>query len=132
MNIETSIEINASASKLWGMFTNPSFTKQMGGEYVSDWKVGSTLKWKGPNGQIFTNGVILKIVPEKILQHSLFTTPDSSEVMATLTYEFSEVNNRTTIHIREDFAKPITDKEYEDSLEGWNGALTAAKEIAEK
>lgn len=130
--METSIEINAPAAKLWGMFTDPAFTGQMGGEYVSDWSVGSTLKWKGSNGQILTSGIIQEIEPQKILRHTLFSAPDSSEVMATLTYKFSEKDGKTTVHVREEFTRSITDEERADAIAGWNAALASAKEIAEK
>jgi hypothetical protein len=40
--VEKSIEINAPASKVWRIFTDPVLTRQMGGEYVSDWKAGSS------------------------------------------------------------------------------------------
>lgn len=129
--LETSIQIHAPASKIWGMFNDPAFTNQMGGEYVSDWKVGSLLQWKGTAGQILTSGTIIKIEPEKLLQHTLFTSPESSSIMATLTYKLEEKGDKTTVHIREDFTNPISGQEYTDALDGWNGALSAAKEIAE-
>jgi len=130
--LETSVEIDAPASTVWGMFTDPAFTGQMGGQYVSKWKVGSTLQWQNLNGQILTSGMILEIEPEKILKHTLFTSPDSSSVMATLAYTLSANGERTTIDIREDFVNPVTEQEYSDSIEGWNAALRGAKEIAEK
>lgn len=130
--LETSIQIHAPASKIWGMFTDPAFTNQMGGQYVSDWEVGSLLQWRGLSGQILTSGTILEIEPEKVLQHNLFITPESSSVMAVLTYNLVEAGDKTTVHIHENFTSPISDQEYTDALEGWNGALTAAKEIAEK
>jgi uncharacterized protein YndB with AHSA1/START domain len=131
-HIEASIEIDAPASTVWGMFTNPAFTGQMGGEYVSDWKVGSALQWRSSSGQILTNGMILEIEQEKLLKHTLFASPESSSVMATLTYELNEKDGCTCVQIREDFTNPITEQELLDSKEGWNAALSGAKEIAEK
>ena len=130
--IETSVEIEAPASTVWGMFTDPAFTKQMGGEYVSNWKVGSPLKWLNSAGQILTNGTILKIEPNKILQHSLFSNPESLSVMAILTYKLVGSGDRTTVRIREDFTNSITEEERVDFIQGWNVALRAAKEVGEK
>jgi hypothetical protein len=48
--IKQNITIHAPASKVWAMFNDPVLTRQMGGEYVSDWKEGSSLGWKGLNG----------------------------------------------------------------------------------
>jgi len=50
--IEDSIEISAPVSKVWRVFTDPVLTGQMGGEYVSDWKVGSPFGWKGLDGKM--------------------------------------------------------------------------------
>ena len=53
--IEKSVEINAPVSKVWRVFTDPVLTRQMGGEYVSEWEVGSSFSWKSLDGQILTN-----------------------------------------------------------------------------
>src|SRR5215211_651359 len=115
--IEKSIEINAPAAKVWRVFTDPALTRQMGGEYVSDWKVGSALRWKGADGNVLTNGAIMKIEPEKLLQHTLSNSVGSTG--SVITYEFDEQNGVTTIHAREDFTNPIPDKAYQDAAEGW-------------
>jgi len=128
--VEKSIEIDAPISKVWRVFTDPVLTRQMGGEYVSDWKVGSSFGWKGLDGKMITNGTILKIEPEKLLQHNLFNSVGS--INSVITYEFDEKNHMTILHAREDFVKPISDKDYVDAAEGWDTALLAVKETAEK
>lgn len=132
--VESSIEINAPVSRVWRVFTDPVLTRQMGGEYVSEWKVGSSFSWKALNGQILTNGSILKIEPEKLLQHNLFDSDALSRdsIISVITYEFHEQNGRTTILTREDFSRPINDEESAAALEGWDAALNSVKEIAEK
>jgi uncharacterized protein YndB with AHSA1/START domain len=127
--IEKSIEIRAPASKVWRVFTDPALTRQMGGEYVSDWKVGSSFGWKALDGKMVINGTIMKIEPQKLLQHNLFNSVGSTN--SVIAYEFDEKNRVTTLHAREDFVKPISDKEYADATEGWDAALLAVKEIAE-
>jgi hypothetical protein len=102
----------------------------MGGEYVSDWKVGSSFGWKGPDGKLLTTGTIMKIEPEKLLQHTLLNSVGSTG--SVITYEFDEKHGVTTIHAREDFTDPVPDTEYEDSAEGWQSALRAFKETAER
>lgn len=132
--VESSIEINVPVSRVWRVFTDPVLTRQMGGEYVSEWKVGSSFSWKALNGQILTNGSILKIEPEKLLQHNLFDSDALSRdsIISVITYEFHEQNGRTTILTREDFSRPINDEESAAALEGWDAALNSVKEIAEK
>jgi uncharacterized protein YndB with AHSA1/START domain len=132
--VEKSIEIDAPVSKVWRVFTDPVLTRQMGGEYVSDWKVGSSLRWKGPDGRMLTNGTILNIEPEKLLQHNLFSSDASSagEITSVITYELREQGQRTTLLAREEFLRPLDDAEYLDADEGWDAALLALKALAEK
>lgn len=113
------------------MFSDPAFARQMGGEYVSDWKAGSLIGWKGVDGTMLTNGKILRIEPEKLLQHSLFT-PGTTYVMATVLYELSEKNGVTTLNIREDLMNPVSDEEHHAAMTGWQGALGTVKELLEK
>jgi uncharacterized protein YndB with AHSA1/START domain len=102
----------------------------MGGEYVSDWKVGGPFGFKGLDGKMLTNGTILKIEPEKLLQHRLFNS--ISSVDSVITYELQEHNGSTTLHGHEEFTSSVTDQEYADAAEGWQAALLAVKELAER
>jgi uncharacterized protein YndB with AHSA1/START domain len=128
--VEKSIEINAPASKVWRVFTDPALTRQMGGEYVSNWKVGSSFGWKGLDGKMVTNGTITKIEPERLLQHHLSNSVGS--INSVITYEFREKDHVTILQAREDFTKAINDEDHADAAEGWDAALLAVKETAEK
>jgi uncharacterized protein YndB with AHSA1/START domain len=132
--VEKSIQINTPVSKVWRVFTDPVLTRQMGGEYVSDWQVGSSLLWKGSDGQLQTNGSILKIEAEKLLRHNLFdlAVPETQSVLSVITYEFREQDGRTMLRAREDFSQPLDDVGYAAVLEGWDAALHSVKEIAEQ
>ena len=129
-SIEKSVEINAPVSQVWRVFTDPTLTRQMGGEYVSKWEVGSAFGWKGLDGKMLTNGTIMKIEPEKMLQHTLLNSLGSTG--SVISYEFNEKNNVTTIYAREDFTSSITDEEHRDAEEGWETALRAVKDTAER
>src|SRR5688572_13701194 len=85
--IEKTIEINAAPAKVWRVFTDPAVTKQMGGEYVTDWKAGSTFGWKGRDGKMHTSGIILDLEPEKLLKHNLSDMNDPGTLLSTITYE---------------------------------------------
>ena len=130
--IETSVKINASPGKVWRVFSDPSLTAQMGGEYVTDWTVGSAFGWKGKDGKIYTNGTILEIETEKLLKHNLFSSENQLSVISVITYTFEYENGHTTLFAREELFKNLSVKEYRDAVEGWNSALLAVKEIGEK
>ena len=130
--LEKSIEINAPAAKVWRVFIDPVLTRQMGGEYVADWKVGGSFGWKGLDGKMYTEGTILQIEPEKCLQHNLFSSGPGREVASVITYVLQEKDGYTTLHSREEFTNPLNEKEYTDAWEGWDAALLVVKELAEK
>lgn len=133
--ITKSIEIKAPVAKVWKVFTDPLLTRQMGGEYVSDWKVGSSFGWKALDGKMYTNGKIIEIIPEKLLKHNNYSLKDTKQTDSTisvLTYEFREKNKSTVIYAREDFTTPIDDFAYSRVSDGWNEALADVKEVAER
>ncbi|MEO8172036.1 MAG: SRPBCC domain-containing protein [Sediminibacterium sp.] len=131
LTVRKEIVINAPASKVWGMFIDPVFTRQMGGRYISNWQVGSSFRWQALNGSILTNGMILDIEPEKFLQHSLYYPEEEDEVMARITYTLDEEDGKTVLAITEEFTDPITEKDHEDSMDGWSAALTMIKQLME-
>ena len=129
--IEKSIEIKTTPKLLWQVFTDPSITRRMGGEYLTDWKVGSSISWKATDGNVYTNGIILELEPEKIFKHSLFNLDDKENILSVITYKFQDNNESTTLFGREDFSIQMTDNQYEDASEGWSFALNILKETAE-
>lgn len=130
--IEKAIEINASVKKVWSVFTDPIVTRQMGGEYVSGWKVGSSIGWKGQDGMFNTNGTILKIEIEKLLKHELLDLKDKNKLLSVITYEFKEIGERTILITKEEINYEMTTDQIKDASDGWDLALNAVKETAEK
>lgn len=125
MILEKSILINATPAKVWRVFTDPAITRKMGGEYITDWKAGSSFGWKGTDGKMYTQGLILQIIPYQLLQHRLFK-PDGHSVLSTITYELQDQQGATLLLAKED---PV--ESYEDASAGWDGALQAVKDLAE-
>ena len=129
--IEKTIEINTIPKVLWRAFTDPLITRQMGGEYITDWKVGNSLSWKGMDGNIYTNGIILELEPEKIFKHNLFNLDEKAKILSVITYKLQENNKSTTLYAREDYGIEMTDQEYDEASAGWDFALNILRETAE-
>jgi len=131
--IEKQIEIAAPAAIVWRVFTDPTLTRKMGGEYVSEWEVGSPIAWKDEGGKTRTNGKILKIEPARMLKHNLLRDVDGVPTMTSvITYEFrGRQDGKTTLLARESFAEPQKDKEFSDANAGWDAALAKLKAVAE-
>lgn len=130
--IKKTIDINASTKKVWRVFTDPKVTRQMGGEYVSEWKVGSPFGWKGQNSSLYTNGIILELEPEKLLKHTLFDLKDNNSVLSVITYEFAKNGEGTILSATEEINYEITDYLFKEANEGWDAALQLVKYVAEK
>ena len=129
--IEKTIEINATPKILWRAFTDPLITRQMGGEYITDWKVGNSLSWKGMDGNIYTNGIILQIEPAKILQHNLFNPDEAEKILSVITYRLDDNKGSTTLFAKEELTVEMTDEEFEQASESWGFALKLVKDKAE-
>ncbi|MFX1703606.1 SRPBCC domain-containing protein [Chitinophaga sp. CC14] len=130
--IKKTIDINASTKKVWSVFTDPTITKQMGGEYVSDWKVGSSFGWKGKDSSIYTNGKIIELEPGKLLKHSLLDLKDKDRLLSVITYEFIKNGDSTILSATEEINYEITDYLFKEANEGWDAALQLVKYVAEK
>jgi uncharacterized protein YndB with AHSA1/START domain len=130
--IEKTISINASTKKVWSVFTDPNVTRKMGGEYVSEWKVGSSLGWKGKNSSLYTNGIILELEPEKLLKHNLLDLNDKNRMLSVITYELVKNGAGTIVSAREEINYEMTDHQFKDANEGWDAALQLVKYVAEQ
>ena len=134
--VERSVEIDAPASTVWRVFTDPVLTREIGGEYVSAWNIGGSFGWKSLDGKMLTSGTILRIESQKLLQHNLFapttTGGERPLVVSVITYELRGHAGRTTLVGREEFNAPLSVEQHRDATEGWDAALLAVKEVAEK
>ena len=130
--IQHDIEVNASADKVWHVFINPAVSRAMGGEYVSDWSAGGSIGWKGKDGKMYTKGSILQIDPGKFLKHDLRQMDDTNALLSVITYKFTESNGTTVVSACEELNYPVDDGQLEDLTDGWDFALLAVKDIAEK
>lgn len=129
--ISKEIEINTTADKVWHVFINPAVTRLMGGEYVSDWKVGGPIGWKGKDGAMYTNGSILEIEPARLLKHDLKEMENSNALLSVITYRFTESNGATVVSASEELNYPADESQLEDIADGWDFTLTAIKDISE-
>jgi uncharacterized protein YndB with AHSA1/START domain len=135
---KASITIDVPISKVWDSLIDPKSIKQymFGTDVVSDWKEGSLIIWHGSwEGKPYEDkGVILKIVPEKILQVSHYSAlsgvPDVPENYHILTYELTSLGDKTIVSLSQD--NNSNKEEQEHSQQMWEGMLQALKKFLEK
>lgn len=131
------ITINASASKVWGVLTNPVTVKQLmfGADVITSWKEGSPIIYKGMwQGKPFEDkGIIVTFQPEKLLVTThwspLSGTGDTPENYHTVSYELSSKNGMTHVVLTQD--NNATEDEKKHSESNWHMMLENLKKIAE-
>lgn len=143
--IKNTIEINASATRVWDVLVNPQETKKymFGCETVSDWKKGSELLWRGEyegKEMVFVKGTILDIQPGKFLAYTTIdphsNIDDKAENYLTVTYSLSEKSGKTTFTVTQgDYSKVAEgERRYAEAYnngEGWNPIVLQIKQLAE-
>lgn len=145
LTIKNTIEINASATRVWDVLVNPQETKKymFGCETVSDWKKGSELLWRGEyegREMIFVKGIIIDIQPGTFLAYTTIdpnsTIDDQSENYLTVTYTLSEKAGKTIFTVMQgDYSKVAEgERRYAEAYnngEGWNPIVLQIKQLAE-
>jgi uncharacterized protein YndB with AHSA1/START domain len=144
--VTNSITINAPIEKVWDTLVNPEQTKKYmyGCETVSDWKVGSSLLWRGTyegKEMVFVKGIILQIEQPKLLKYTVIDPnsgmPDIPENYLNVTYSLLEQNGETILTVTQDGFETAADgeKRYQDVYnkgEGWNPILLLIKKQVEE
>ncbi len=137
--------MNAPLAKVWDALVNPEQTKKymFGCETVSDWKVGSSLLWRGTyegKEMVFVKGNIVEIKPEKFLAYTVIdpnsSMPDIPENYLTVTYHLSAENGQTILTVTQgDYSKVAEgERRYKEAYnngEGWNPILVEIKKLVE-
>ena len=135
---KASINIKAPAWEVWKALTTPELIKQyfFGTEVVSDWKVGSSLQFKGEweGKEYLDKGAILEIIPQKLFRYNYISSfsglEDIPENYANISYELSEENGETQLSILQDHVKDEEAKIH--SEQNWMYILTELKKLLEK
>lgn len=143
--VKNTIVINAPASQVWDALVNPEKTKKymFGCETVSDWRVGSSLLWKGKHEgkeMVFVKGEIVDIKPEKLLVYTTIdpnsSIDDTSKNYLTVTYSLSADKSKTTLVVTQGDYNKVAEgkKRYQEAYnngEGWHPILVQIKSLVE-
>jgi uncharacterized protein YndB with AHSA1/START domain len=136
-SLNTSMTINAPATKVWQALTDPKIVKQyfFGTNLKSDWKKGSPIIWEGAwEGKTYQDtGTILDIDPGKYVKYNYWSsmsgTENKPENYANITYGLSEKDGKTVLTITQDNIKSKESKEH--SEQNWKSVFGKMKEMIE-
>lgn len=137
LNAHIEININAPLQKVWDALTTPATIKEyfFGTNAESDWKVGSSLLFKGEwEGKTYVDkGTILQSNPPYLFQYdylsSMSDKPDVPENYNTITYELTEKDGGTLLSITQ--TNCTDEAQQKHSEENWMGIMTAMKKLIE-
>src|SRR3978361_2204050 len=137
LSLKTSMEINATAAKVWKALTDPTIVKQyfFGTNVKSDWKKGSPIFWEGEwEGKTYQDkGVIKEVDPGKYVKYNYWSsmsgTDDKPENYADISYELSGKDGKTTLTLTQDNIKNEEAKEH--SEQNWKSIFGKMKEMVE-
>lgn len=137
LTLNTELKFKAPAAKVWQGLTDPEMVKAyfFGTQLDSSWKVGESITFSGEwDGKKYEDhGKILEIDPGKFVKYSYWSsmagTDDKPENYANITYELSEKNGETTLHITQDNIKNQEAKEH--SEQNWKGVFEGLRKMIE-
>jgi uncharacterized protein YndB with AHSA1/START domain len=133
--VKQSIKLQASPSEVWRALTDPEEIKKYfyGTNAVSDWKVGSSIVFKGEwEGQPYEDkGTILELIPGEKLVYNYWSSfsgqEDIPENYANITYQLTPQQDGTLLEITQDGIESEEKRAHSES--SWRSVLESLKEI---
>jgi uncharacterized protein YndB with AHSA1/START domain len=134
-SVETDIE--ASPQRVWDALTDPDEIEKymFGSHVVTDWKVGSSIVWKGEyEGKKYEDkGKILEFEPGRRLRVTHFSPMSGEEDVPanyhTVTYELEERGDKTHIALTQDNNSSADAAEHSEA--NWEQMLSGLKDVVE-
>jgi uncharacterized protein YndB with AHSA1/START domain len=140
-NIKAQVRINgihATIENVWDALTDPEIIKKyfFGTNTITDWKVGSPIKFKGEwGGKSYEDkGTILEIQKNKLIKYNYWSSmsdiEDKPENYVTVTYQLSGEDENVNLSVLQENIPDEKMKEH--SAENWNKVLLGLKKVVEK
>jgi uncharacterized protein YndB with AHSA1/START domain len=143
--VDMSIEINASAPRVWEVLTVPQHTKEWASEFAaggpqitieSDWGLGSAVLWKDEKGHVIVEGNVTGVELHGMLRFTVFDVEGERPPASAddgITFKLTERDDRTRLWVSQgDFSTIADGEKYRDmSAQVWDRALARIKRLAE-
>ena len=135
---QVSINIHASISNVWEALTNPEIIKKyfFGTNTITDWKVGSPIKFKGEwEGKTYEDkGTILELQKNKLIKYDYWSSmsgiEDKPENYVIVTYQLSGGDENVNLSVLQE---NIPDEKMKaHSEQNWNKVLDGLKKVVEE
>ena len=129
------VYIRTTPEKLWEAITRPDQTRQYfyGTAVESEWKVGSTVRHMGANGQVNLDGKVIEIVPQRRLVTTFAAVHNPASAKdrpSRVTWEIQPLGDVVKLTLTHDDFDGIT-QTYQQVGPGWNPVLSGLKTLLE-
>jgi uncharacterized protein YndB with AHSA1/START domain len=129
------VYIRTTPEKLWQAITRPEMTRQFfyGNDVESDWKVGSSVRHKSPDGKPNLDGKVLEVVPQRKLVTTFSAVHDAAcakDRPSRVTWEIEPRGEVCKLTLTHDDFDGITET-YQQVGRGWNPVLSGLKTLLE-
>ena len=143
--VDKSIEIEATATRVWDVLTVESQTRDWASEFalggtqiriVSEWSPGAPVQWKDKKGRVVVQGEVAAAVPHALLRYTALDVerpnpprgPDDG-----IAFKLTERDGRTTLWVSQgDFSNAPDGARQRDLADAiWTRALARIKRRAE-
>jgi uncharacterized protein YndB with AHSA1/START domain len=142
---EKSIEIHASAPRVWDVLTSPVSTAEWASEFTaggpalhieSDWLVGSPVLWKDRKKRVVVDGAVTAVQPPVLLRYTVFDVRGQRPAVSPedgITYKLTEREGTTVLWVSQgDFSTMADGEKYRDLSEDmWDRVLARIKRLSE-
>jgi uncharacterized protein YndB with AHSA1/START domain/DNA-binding transcriptional ArsR family regulator len=124
------VYIQAPAERVWQALTDSELTKQYyyGNTVESDWKPGSSLRYRNPDGSEAISCEILEADPPHRLVHSFFF-PGTEEPPSRVTWKLDSRGPATLLSLEHEFESETST--YRSVAHGWVPVLSGLKTLLE-
>ena len=138
LTAKITVTLNAPTSRVWHAITDPSEIKEymFGTNTRSDWEKGSTITYSGEwQGKPYEDkGIIVEIVPEKLLHTTYFSymsgKEDKPENYANVIYELRPEGDHTIFTLTQDNID--NEQQLEHMNQNWGMVLDGLKKLVER
>ncbi|MFH1185313.1 MAG: SRPBCC domain-containing protein [Chloroflexota bacterium] len=143
--VDMSIEINASAPRVWDVLTLRQHTAEWASEFAaggpqisieSDWGLGNAVLWRDERGHVIVEGHVTAVELHGMLRFTVFDVRGERHPASAddgITFKLTERDDRTRLWVSQgDFSTIADGEKYRDlSAQIWNRALARIKRLAE-
>ncbi|SHF14518.1 Uncharacterized conserved protein YndB, AHSA1/START domain [Kaistia soli DSM 19436] len=132
--IDYVIYIAAARERIWAALTDAATTPIwfFGRRIESEWRAGSALCYRMPDGGVEARGQIIEIDPPRLVRYRL--SPERAGpamISSVIAVEIAEFGGMCRLELREEHAAPVPERRIVAARQVWPAVLSSLKTLLE-